>query len=310
MSHNEAHPPACSERESDLDLVIESRKRDIGDFELRRLLPAPKRRRVGPYTFFDHFGPVTLGAGKGLAVRPHPHINLATVTYLFEGAIEHRDSLGYVRTIRPGAINWMTAGKGIVHSERTPKDLLNQTKNLHGIQIWLALPTESEEIEPAFRHYSHESLPTVENDGVRLVVLIGKAYGAESPVETLSPTLYVDAHLTASASLRLEERYEERAVYVVEGRISHGGEEFGVGTMLVTKSGGCPEFTAVGDARVVVFGGAPLDGERHIWWNFVSSSKDRLAQARQDWLAGPGATERFPLVPGDSDEFIPLPPGP
>jgi redox-sensitive bicupin YhaK (pirin superfamily) len=307
MSHSEAQAPECSERESDLAMVIESRMRDIGDFELRRLLPAPKRRLVGPYTFFDHFGPVTLAAGKGMEVRPHPHINLATVTYLFEGAIEHRDSLGSQLTITPGAINWMTAGKGIVHSERTPEELLDQPRTMHGIQLWLALPTESEEIEPAFRHYPQESFPIIEEGGVRMVVLIGTAYGSESPVETVSPTLYIDAHLQAGATLKLEQRYDERAVYVVEGSISHGGEAFGVGKMLVMKAGGCPEVTAVENARVVVLGGDTLDGERHLWWNFVSSSKERLEEAKQDWLKGPGASDRFPLVPGDSDEFIPLP---
>jgi len=307
MSHNEAKTPECSEREFELEMLIAGRTRDIGDFELRRLLPAPKRRRVGPFTFFDHFGPVTLPAGKGMEVRPHPHINLATVTYLFEGAVEHRDSVGSLRTITPGAINWMTAGKGIVHSERTPEDLLAQPKTLHGIQLWLALPKEAEEIEPAFRHYPKASLPIVERDGLRLVVLIGAAYGAESPVETVSPTFYLDAHLAANATLRLEERYVERAVYVVEGSISFGDEEFGVGKMLVMKPGGCPEITALGNARVAVLGGEPLDGERHLWWNFVSSSKERLEEAKQDWLKGPGASERFPLVPGDSEEFIPLP---
>ena len=307
MSRKKARAPKCDERESELAMVIKSRPRDIGDFEIRRLLPAPERRRVGPYTFFDHFGPVTFGPGQGMQVRPHPHINLATVTYLFEGAIEHRDSLGSQRTIKPGAINWMTAGKGIVHSERTPKEQADQAMTLHGIQLWLALPKESEETAPAFRHYPQTPLPVVENNGARLVVLIGEAFGAESPVETLSPTFYVDALLSANVTLALKERYAERAAYVVEGSIAHAGEEFGVGDMLVLKPGGSPELRALGDARVVLFGGDALDGERHLFWNFVSSSKERLEEAKQDWLKGPGASERFPLVPGDSDEFIPLP---
>jgi redox-sensitive bicupin YhaK (pirin superfamily) len=282
-------------------MILDGRQRDIDGFALVRTLPSPKRRLVGPFIFFDHIGPADVAPGQGLDVRPHPHIGLATVTYLFEGEFVHRDSLGFEQVIRPGAINWMTAGRGIVHSERTPTALRASGSRLHGLQIWVALPNEQEEVEPAFHHYDAESLPTVETESTLLRVLAGTAFGRTSPVRTLSPLFYVEATLRAGARVRLPTDHRERAAYVVEGAVSCAGERAHRAQMIVLDEGGEATLEAEEPSRVMLLGGAPV-GERHIYWNFVSSSEQRIERAKRDWQNG-----RFPRVPGDENEFIPLP---
>jgi redox-sensitive bicupin YhaK (pirin superfamily) len=282
--------------------VLGARERDLGGFPVRRALPSAFRKLVGPFIFFDHMGPVTLEPGQGMDVRPHPHINLATVTYLFEGEIVHRDSVGSEQVITPGAVNWMTAGKGIVHSERSASEQREKGPKVHGIQSWVALPREHEEREPTFRHYGKSVLPTVKREGVELRVLAGKAYGVTSPVEVLSPTLYVEAKIEAGAQLEIDDEYVERAVYVVNGAIVCDDTRFESGAMIIFKPWASVSLTAVEGAHLMILGGAPLDGPRHIWWNFVSSSQERIEQAKREWKEG-----LFPKVPGDDQEFIPLP---
>jgi redox-sensitive bicupin YhaK (pirin superfamily) len=296
--------PACSEQgEPTVELDIDARTRDLGDgFTVRRLLPSAARRLVGPFIFVDHLGPVHLRPGGGLDVRPHPHINLATVTFLFEGEILHRDSLGSEQPIRPGAVNWMTAGRGIVHSERSPVAERKRGPRVHGMQLWVALPKAEEEVAPSFQHHPAVSIPSVERPGARLRVVAGSAYGATSPVAVLSPLFYVEAQLERGATLPLPDEHRGRAAYVVSGAISVDGKAHGEGTMLVFKEGVPARLQALDAARVMLLGGAPLDGERHIWWNFVSSSTERIERAKDDWRHG-----RFPKVPGDETEFIPLP---
>jgi redox-sensitive bicupin YhaK (pirin superfamily) len=284
-----------------IELVIEAKPRPIDAFTVRRALPVVGRRNVGPFVFFDHMGPTELAPGAGMDVRPHPHIHLATITYLFEGGILHRDSLGSEQLIEPGAVNWMTAGRGIVHSERTPESLRRTGGRLHGLQLWIALPRTQEDVEPSFRHYPAEAIPELEIDGVKLRVLAGEAYGVVSPVETLSRLVYVEAMLPRGASLTVPDE-EERAIYVVEGAVECAGRRVSTGELAVLSAGGAPALVAPEGARLVVLGGAALDGPRFIEWNFVSSSKERIEQAKTDWREG-----RFPLVPGDELERIPLP---
>jgi redox-sensitive bicupin YhaK (pirin superfamily) len=257
---------------------------------------------VGPFTFFDQMGPAALASGQGIDVRPHPHIGLATVTYLFEGELLHRDSLGSNQPIRPGDINWMTSGRGIVHSERTAPEHRQKGSRLHGLQLWVALPLEHEEAEPSFHHHPGATLPERNQGGVRLRVLAGAAYGMTSPVEILSPLFYVDAVMSAGSELSLPTEHEERAVYVVEGALRCGAERAEVGRMLVFTKNAEVVLRTEQSTRIALFGGAPLERERYIDWNFVSSSKERIEQARRDWKEG-----RFPKVPGDEVEFIPLP---
>jgi hypothetical protein len=256
---------------------------------------------VGPFVFFDQMGPVILGEGRGLDVRPHPHIGLATVTYLFDGEILHRDSLGNAQPIRPGAVNWMTAGRGIVHSERTPPELRAGESSLFGIQTWVALPKGREEIEPGFAHHSADALPVIEDDGKRVRLIAGSLYGERAPVEVFSEMFYADATLSGAARLELPAEHEERAVWVAEGRIEVGGDVFDADQMLVFRPGGAVAIKALDPARLILFGGEPMDGPRHLWWNFVSSSAARIEQAKADWKAG-----QFPPVPGET-EFIPMP---
>jgi len=284
-----------------LEMVIVPRMRDLGGFEVRRVLPAGERRMVGPFIFFDQMGPVTLKAGSGIDVRPHPHIGLATVTYLFEGELQHRDSLGSVQMIRPGDINWMTAGRGIVHSERTPEALRMAPSRLFGIQVWVALPRAQEEAAPSFVHHGGGTMPVLDGKGVRIRLMIGSLSGARSPVATLSPMVYADATLAPGSRLVVPAEHPERALYVVEGVIDISGRSFGVSQLLVLRRGVDVAVTASEGARILVLGGEPVDGPRHIWWNFVSSSSGRIAQAKADWKAG-----RFPQVPGET-EFTPLP---
>ncbi len=282
-----------------IELTIQPRVRSLGEFDVRRVLPAAKRRMVGPFVFLDHMGPAVFPPGSGINVRPHPHIGLATITYLFEGEIMHRDSLGYRQLIQAGAVNLMTAGRGIVHSERASDDL-EATSRLHGLQSWIALPLELEEMEPSFLHYPAASLPERDFDGCKLRAIIGNAYGMQSPVLTYSPTLYLEASLPAGGELVLLDEAQERAVYVVSGRVMIGDAGYAEGTLAVVREGATPKLRASGATRLVVIGGAPV-GPRHIWWNFVHSSEERIERAKQDWAA-----MRMGTVPGD-DEFIPLP---
>lgn len=284
-----------------VDLVIQPRARDIGSFSVRRSLPSARRRLVGPFIFFDHMGPVDFQPGQGIDVRPHPHIGLATVTYLFEGEILHRDSLGVVQPITPGAVNWMIAGKGIVHSERTDPDLRQRARRLHGIQTWVALPLDDEQCAPGFAHHPGETLPEISLPGVTLRLIIGTAFGHTSPVEALSPMFYLDAAVEAGAALRLPEEHAERAVYVVSGALTIAGQEFKDGSMIILEDAAAPEIIAGEKTRAMLLGGAPIDGARLIWWNFVASNDGLLEKAKADWKAG-----RFDTIPGET-EFIPLP---
>ena len=283
-----------------IELVIEPVTKDLGEFTVRRSLPDKRRQRVGPFVFFDHMGPAEFPPGSGVNVRSHPHIGLATITYLFEGEILHRDSLGHVQSIRPGEINWMTAGKGIVHSEKASTELLASGQKLHGLQTWVALPVEHEECEPRFEHYSAGVIPLLERDGAEIRVVIGAAYGERSPVETASETLFVEVKLDAEATLDLPIA-EEIAVYVVTGSISLDGQILSDGVLAVLADGAAAAIRAKSNAHVMICGGDTLAGDRIVWWNFVSSSRERLEQAKQDWREG-----RFDAVPEESD-FIPLP---
>ncbi|HWF93375.1 MAG TPA: pirin family protein [Xanthobacteraceae bacterium] len=285
-----------------IDLVIVPRSVDLGGFAVRRALPHVKRRMVGPFIFFDHFGPVEFRAGQGIDVRPHPHIGLATVSFLFDGEIMHRDSLGNDKAIHPGDVNLMTAGRGIVHSERTAPDHRAGGERLHGVQLWLAMPSGDEEIAPAFAHHDQADLPVVAGDGKIVRVVIGSLYGKRSPVPTLSDTIFADAALTPGAVLPIDAQAEERALYVVAGEIDIAGDRFAAGRLLVLRPGDPMSVTAASEARVILVGGGAMDGPRHIWWNFVSSRKERIEQAKADWKLG-----RFDTVPGDEREFIPLP---
>lgn len=282
--------------------LIEGRMSDLGDFSVRRVLPVRDRQIVGPFIFFDHMGPLTLLTGQRIDVRPHPHIGLSTVTYLFRGEMVHRDSLGSVQSVRAGDINWMTAGRGIVHSERTATDDLHKRQRfLHGIQAWVALPLDQEETAPEFHNHARLDLPMVTEEGLTLRLLVGQAYGETSPVKTYSPMFYADAELVAGASLSPPDDYAERAFYVVDGEVECGGQVFRTGQMGVLEENDDTLVTAKNDSRLMLIGGAPLEGERHIWWNFVSSRPERIEQAKRDWAEG-----RFDPVPGESD-FIPLP---
>lgn len=283
-----------------VELVIKPVTKDLGEMTVRRSLPDPRRQRIGPFIFFDHMGPAEFSPGTGVNVRAHPHIGLATITYLFEGEILHRDSLGCVQAIRPGAVNWMTAGKGIVHSEKVTPELKASGQRLHGLQTWVALPTEREETEARFEHYTDSEIPWVELNGARARVVIGSAYGATSPVRTESETLYVELIIEAGATIELPVT-EELGAYVIDGGISLGDKTISDGNLAVLKRNVTTSISSDSGARVMICGGAALDGERIIWWNFVSSSRERLEQAKSDWL-----NRRFADIPDETD-FIPLP---
>jgi hypothetical protein len=285
-----------------IELMIVPRSVDLGGFSVRRALPHVKRRMVGPFIFLDHFGPVEFRAGMGIDVRPHPHIGLSTVSFLFDGEIMHRDSLGSLAAIHPGDVNLMTAGRGIVHSERTAPDHRDGGERLHGLQLWVAMPAADEEIAPSFAHHDQAELPIVAGDGKIVRVIIGSLYGKRSPVPTLSDTIFADAALDPGAVLPIDAHTEERALYVVAGEIDIAGDRFAAGRLLVLRPGDAMTVTAASEARVVLVGGAAMDGPRHIWWNFVSSRKERIEQAKADWKL-----RRFDTVPGDEAEFIPLP---
>jgi redox-sensitive bicupin YhaK (pirin superfamily) len=286
-----------------IDLTLEASRRDLGGFEVARVLPQPRRRMVGPFVFFDHMGPVDFRAGipRSVDVRPHPHIGLATVTYLFDGEIMHRDSLGSQQPIRPGEVNWMTAGHGITHSERF-EQARAQGGRLHGIQAWVALPREHEEIEPAFAHHGAEDLPTYQGAGLWARLVAGEAFGASAKVHTHSPLFYIHWELEAGGEAELPAQYPERAAYVARGEVEIGGHVAGTGQMVCFEPGRTIRFKAKSPATVMLVGGEPL-GERFVEWNFVSSSRERIQQAKSDWRAG-----RMKLPAHDDREFIPLPP--
>ncbi|PYF84143.1 MULTISPECIES: pirin family protein [Marinomonas] len=283
-----------------IETIIKPREKDLGEFSVRRTLPTTQRKTVGPWIFFDHMGPANFSAGSGVNVRPHPHINLATVTYLFEGEILHRDSLGSYATITPGDINLMVAGKGITHSERERPEVKNVPHTLHGLQLWLALPEKDEEIEPAFYHYPAASIPSITVEGVPIRVLMGSAYGVTSPVKTYAETLYVEAHMQAGQRLTLPNT-EERAIYVVKGGLKIKETVIPEFSMVILSAADEVVIDATAGSRIAFIGGEKI-GKRFIEWNFISSRKERVEQAKRDWQAGV-----FPKVIGDEDEFIPLP---
>jgi len=285
-----------------VEAVVRPRPRDLGGFEVRRALPAAERRMVGPFVFLDQMGPARFAPGTGIDVRPHPHIGLATVTYLFRGSILHRDSLETVQPIEPGDVNWMTAGRGIVHSERTAPDVRRAEHELYGLQLWVALPRDREETAPAFTHYPRAALPELSARGVRARIVAGTAFGRTSPVATLSPLFFVDLALDAGARVALDVDYAERALYLIEGRIELAGVGYEPPSLLALAPDRDVVLEARTPTRMAVLGGAPIDGPRHLWWNFVSSSKERIEQAKADWKR-----DLFGVrIPGET-EFIPLP---
>ncbi len=285
-----------------VELMVVPNARDIGGFEVRRALPTARRRLVGPFIFFDRMGPAILRAGQALDVRPHPHIGLATVTYLFDGSIRHRDSLGTEMVIEPGDVNLMTAGRGIVHSERTPQETRGRDNAISGLQTWLALPEDREEIAPMFENTPKADLPVIDAEGLAGRIIIGGFDGLSSPVNTASDTLYADLRLATGARVRIPAEAEERAIYVLDGEVTVSGDVFAADRLLVLRPGDEIVVSSERGAHFMLFGGASLGSPRHIWWNFVSSSKERIEQAKQEWRSG-----RFDIVPGDEEEFIPLP---
>ncbi len=305
MSWNQAPDPDCPESSdaSLIEQVIVPRPRDLGGFSVRRALPSAKRRMVGPFIFLDQMGPADFRVGQGIDVRPHPHIGIATVTYLFDGEFQHRDSLGTDQMIYPGEVNWMIAGRGITHSERTSQETRQGSSRLFGIQTWVALPAAHEETAPAFEHHGKEALPFLESAGKRLRLILGTAYGAKAPVKTFSQIFYADAELDAGATLVLPEEHEERGLYIVEGAVAVGGALHEAGRLLVFETGRSVTVAAgPAGARLMLLGGERLPEKRYIWWNFVSTSEARIASAREDWRQG-----RFALPPTDDQEFTPLP---
>ena len=285
---------------SNIDKLLAPHIQDLGGFNARRSLPHKEHTMVGSFIFFDHLGPATFAPNQGVDVRPHPHINLSTVTYLFEGSLLHQDSLGYAQEIRPGAVNWMTAGKGIVHSERSTQSDRQKESTLHAIQIWVALPTEAEEIEPSFSHYSSEDIPNWTENGVAIALIAGELGNKKSPVKTLSPTLYCDLAFKPDGHFTLDARHSERAIYTVTKGIIVDGEELPQHRLAILSRDSIVEISAASKARCMIIAGEPV-GKRYKWWNFVSSSSERIERAKQDWQAG-----KFPQVPNET-EFIPLP---
>ncbi|TIT22895.1 MAG: pirin family protein [Mesorhizobium sp.] len=285
-----------------IELMVIPNAKDIGGFQVRRALPTARRRLVGPFIFFDRMGPAVLRAGQALDVRPHPHIGLSTVTYLFDGKIRHRDSLGTEMVIQPGDVNLMTAGRGIVHSERTPEELRGAPMSVSGLQTWLALPDGKEEVAPVFENTAALRLPEIDAEGISGRIVIGAFSGLRSPVGTASDTLYADLRLAPGASVKIPADAEERAIYTLEGEVSISGDHFPAERLLVFRPGDEIVVSSEGGAHFMLFGGASLGSKRYIWWNFVSSSKERIEQAKEEWKTG-----RFDIVPGDEQEFIPLP---
>lgn len=310
MSWNPALDPHCPTGDSvdAIETVIVPRARDLGGFEVRRALPAPKRQMVGPFIFFDQMGPAEFVTGQGMDVRPHPHIGLATVTYLHRGAVHHRDSLGTDQWITPGAMNLMVAGHGITHSERMDGDALKAPQSLFGIQSWIALPERLEDSEASFLHAPATDLPVMEGEGKEVRLILGDAYGERAPVETPSEMFYLDAVLQPGAAIPLPDNHEDRGAYVLEGAVSVAGQDFDAGKMMVFRPGDQVSLKAGPQgARIMLLGGATMGGSRYIWWNFVASSKERIDAAKEAWRAGDWQSGRFQLPPNDNQEFIPLP---
>jgi hypothetical protein len=303
MSHHPAEDPVPGDAFScdAVEQVIVPSAKDLGGFSVRRALPSAGRKMIGPFIFFDQFGPAEFLLGQGIDVRPHPHIGLSTVSYLFDGEIFHRDSLGSALPIRPGEVNLMTAGRGIVHSERTAPELRTLPQKMFGIQTWLALPKSHEETSPGFLHAGVDELPVIRGEGKRVRLIMGSLYGETSPVPFPHETFYAEAMLSPGAVLPLDADYEERGIYIVSGEIDIAGDTFGAGRLLVLRPGDRISILALSNARIMLLGGEPMDGPRHLWWNFVHSSKERIDQAKEDWKRG-----RFDSVPGEH-EFIPLP---
>ncbi len=287
---------------------IEPNLRDIGGFSVSRLLPSRQQRMIGPFAFFDQMGPAQIAAGEGIDVRPHPHIGLATLTYLYEGEIEHRDSLGSHQLIRPDEVNWMVAGRGITHSERTREAVRQQSHPLSGIQTWVALPDEHEETEPLFEHFGSADLPLVQGDGTRARVIVGSAFGAQAPATTYSGIFFVDASIDAGCSLVLDTEHRDRGAFIAQGSLSIAGETYSPGELIVFEPDVPVELSApTSNTRIALLGGEPFDAPRHLWWNFVASSKDKIESAKQSWREADWENGRFQLPPDDRDEFIPLP---
>ena len=309
MSWNPALDPHCptGDEIDAIETLIVPRARDLGEFEVRRALPAAKRQMVGPFIFFDQMGPVEFLTGQGIDVRPHPHIGLATISYLYEGSMFHRDSLGTAAEIHPGAVNWMVAGKGITHSERTSDEVRANPKSpFFGIQTWVALPENAEDSDPLFEHQPKEALPFLEAEGKQVRLILGSAYGERAPVKTFSEMFYADAVLQKGAKLPLEARHEDRGLYVVSGAVEIAGQRFEEGRLTVFRPGDEITITAVEPARLMLLGGETM-GTRYIWWNFVASSQEKIDAAKEAWREGDWEHGRFHLPPGDEDEFIPLP---
>ena len=310
MSWNPAIEPQCPDLATadSIETVIVPRSRDLGGFEVRRALPAPRRQMVGPFIFFDQAGPAEFVTGQGIDVRPHPHIGLATVTYLFRGEFQHRDSLGTDQMIHPGEVNWMIAGNGVTHSERTSAATRLGPHSLFGIQTWVALPEAEEDAAARFEHAGRAALPVVEGEGKTLRLILGRAYGARAPVAVFGDMFYADAALAAGARLPLPDDHEDRGLYVLEGEVEIAGDRFPAGRMVVFRPGDRITATAGPQgARLMLLGGDTLPGPRFIWWNFVASSRERIDAAKEAWASGDFAHGRFRLPPGDTDEFIPLP---
>ncbi len=310
MSWNPATDPECPEGQAleSLETLIVPRARDLGGFEVRRVLPAGKRQMVGPFIFFDQMGPADFAAGKGIDVRSHPHIGLATVTYLYSGELQHRDSLGTNQMIYPGAVNWMIAGRGITHSERTSQPTRQDAHDIFGIQTWVALPKSAEETAAGFEHCPAEKLPSFSSEGAEARLILGTAYGEKAPVKTFSDMFYVDVTLQPGAALPLPEEHEERGVYISQGSCTLAGTDYEAGQMAVFRRGAKVTMTA-GEkgARLMLLGGETMDGPRFIWWNFVASSQEMIEAAKEAWREGDWDRGRFQLPPDDKDEFIPLP---
>ena len=310
MSWNPAMAPGCPDDVGAdvIETLIVPRSRDLGDFEVRRALPAPKRQMVGPFIFFDQAGPAEFLTGRGVDVRPHPHVGLGTVTYLFRGDFHHRDSTGADQIIRPGELNWMVAGRGVTHSERTSAEARSGPNSLFGIQTWLALPEKDEDAAPGFEHHGKDALPVIEDEGVRLRLILGNAYGETAPARMLSETFYADVMLEAGRRLPMPDEHEDRGIYILEGSIRVAGQEYEAGQMMVFRPGDRITIAA-GErgSRLMILGGATLPGPRYIWWNFVASSRERIEEAKAEWRAEKWGQGRFDLPADDRDEHVPLP---
>lgn len=310
MSWNPALAPGCPDDVGvdAIETLIIPRARDLGGFEVRRALPAPKRQMVGPFIFFDQAGPAEFLTGQGIDVRPHPHIGLATVTYLYRGNFHHRDSIGTDQIIEPGAVNWMVAGRGVTHSERTSDEARSGPHSLFGIQTWVALPEDREEIAPTFEHHGKAALPEIEADGVQLRLILGRAFGATAPASIYSDTFYADVVMAPGARVPLPDDHEDRGLYIVEGSVTVSGQDFEAGRMMVFRPG---DRITVGagpqGARLMMLGGATLNGPRYIWWNFVSSSREKIEEAKEEWRRARWGDGQFDLPADDRAEFIPLP---